>query len=143
MRWVALDVGSRRVGVAVCDEREAVATALAAFPYAGPERMAESVAELVRSWEAAGVVIGVPRTRAGEGRGERRVAAATAELRARLKVPVEIVDESGTTRAAEQLLADAGVPRKRWRELVDSLSARLILESHLADRRRRGLPHRI
>ncbi len=136
MRWLALDVGSSRVGVAVCDAGESVSTPLAALAYEGPDALAAAAAELVRTWDAGGVVVGTPVTRGGAGRGEARVAAVTAALARRLAVPVETVDERGTTAAAESLLAEAGVPRRRWRELVDSLAARLILDAHLANRRR-------
>ena len=138
MRWLALDVGSRRVGVAVCDTGESVSTPLAALAYSGPEALAATAADLVRSWEADGVVVGVPVTRAGAGRGEARVAAVVAALARRVGVPVETVDESGTTAAARSQLAEAGVPRRRWPELVDSVAARLILDAHLANRRRRA-----
>jgi putative Holliday junction resolvase len=136
MRWLALDVGSRRVGVAVCDAQETVATALEAFAFAGPEGVAERVTALVRTWEADGVVVGVPHTRAGKGPGERRTSAVVAVLRTRLAVPVEITDEWGTTAGAKGLLAEAAVPRRRWQGLVDSLAARLILEGFLALRGR-------
>jgi putative Holliday junction resolvase len=138
MRWLALDVGSRRVGVAVCNEGESLATVLPAFPYAGPEGTLAVVAALVRTWEAGGVVVGVPTTRAGASRGERRVSAVLERLHDHLAVTVETVDERGTTKAAEQLLAQAEVPRRRWPQLVDSLAAKLILESHLAARDRDG-----
>ena len=124
------------MGVAVCDAQEQVATALEAIAFAGPERVAEQVASLVRTWEAEGVVVGVPRTRSGQGPGERRVRSVVGALRTRLQVAVEVADEWGTTAAAEELLAEAKVPRRRWRELVDSLAARIILESFLAVRSR-------
>ena len=135
MRWLALDIGSRRVGVAVSDADEKVASPLRAIPYLGPERLAEAVTELARTWAAEGVVVGVPRTRAGHSRGEFRVSTIVATLERRLGLPVETMDESGTTAAAEALLTEAGTPRRRWQELVDSLAARLILEMHLARRR--------
>jgi putative pre-16S rRNA nuclease len=138
MRWLALDIGSRRIGVAVCDSEERVATALDPFAFTGSGGVAERVAALVRTREAEGIVVGVPRTRAGGGPGERRVSAVVDVLRARLTVPVELIDERGTTAAAEALLLEAGVPRRRWRGLVDSLAARLILESFLALRARSG-----
>ncbi len=134
MRWLALDVGSRRVGVAVCDADERVASPLRAIEYTGPEGLANAVAALVRTWEAEGVVVGVPVTRSGQGRGERRVAGLVASLRRALAIPVETTDERGTTRAAEELLAAAGVPRRRWPDVVDGVAARLILERHLATR---------
>jgi putative Holliday junction resolvase len=120
----------------VCDAQERVATALEAFAFTAPERVAEEVASLVRTWEAEGVVVGVPRTRSGQGPGERRVRAVVAALQACLTVAIEVADEWGTTAAAEGLLAEAGVPQRRWRELVDSLAARLILEGFLAMRGR-------
>lgn len=135
MRWLALDIGSRRVGVAVCDVDERFASPLRAIPYTGPDRLAEAVAEVARMWAAEGVVVGVPRTSAGNSRGEVRVSSVVAALQRHLEVPVETVDESGTTAAAETLLTEAGTPRRRWQELVDSLAARLILEAHLASRR--------
>ncbi|HQT95900.1 MAG: Holliday junction resolvase RuvX [Acidobacteria bacterium 21-70-11] len=134
MRWLALDVGSRRVGVAVCDADERVASPLRALDYTGPEGLAGAVAALVRTWEADGIVVGVPVTRSGQGRGERRVAGLVAALRRALAIPIETADESGTTRAAEELLVAAGVPRRRWPDLVDGIAARLILERHLKTR---------
>ena len=137
MRWLALDIWSRRVGVAVCDADEQLASPLHAIRFVGPERLAEAVAELARTWDAEGVVVGVPRTKAGGSRGENRVSSVVAALERRLGVPVETIDESGTTVAAEALLAEAGVPRTRWEALVDSLAARLILEAHISSRRSR------
>jgi putative Holliday junction resolvase len=134
MRYLALDIGSRRVGVAICDADERVPSPLPALAYTGPERLADAVAGLVSEWEAEGVVVGIPVTRAGNGPGERRVAKVVISLRERLWVPVETVDETGTSADARALLADAGVPRSRWPDLVDSVAARLILEAYLASR---------
>ena len=136
MRWLALDVGAQRVGAAVCDDGELLVSALPALPYRGPERLAETVAALATAQGAGGVVVGVPVTRGGDGPGERRVAKVVASLRARVTVPVETVDETGTTVAARALLEDAGVPRRRWPELVDSAAARVILEGFLAKQRK-------
>ncbi len=137
MRWLALDIGSRRVGVAICDADEQVPSPLPALEYTGPESLAVAVANLVEAWDAEGVVVGMPVTSSGRGPGERRVSAVVNSLRSRLAVPVETADETGTTQAARSLLAEAGVPRRRWPDLVDSTAARLILEGHLATRRSR------
>ncbi len=136
MRWLALDIGARRVGVAASDTDEKVVTPLAPLAYRGPLRLAEDARALIDRLGAGGVVVGVPRTRGGRGRGERRVADVVAALRAIVSVPVELEDERGTTAAAESLLAEAGVPPRRWEALVDGLAARLILEGHLAARER-------
>jgi len=134
MRWLALDVGARRVGVAICDAGERVVSALDPLAFSGPQPLAAAVAALVRRWEAEGVVVGMPVTRARQSRGEQRVGAVVAALRGALPLPVETADERGTTAAAESLLAEAGVPRGRWAELVDGVAARLILEGFLSAR---------
>lgn len=131
MRWLALDIGARRVGVALCSSDEGVVSALDPLPFNGPTGLAASVAALVQRWEAEGVVVGVPLTRGGDSRGERRVGAVVEALVDTLKVAVETFDERGTTAAARTLLAEAGVPRSRWPGLVDGIAARLILESFL------------
>jgi len=134
MRWLALDVGARRVGVALCDSDESVVSTLDPVRFNGPAPLATLVAALVRRWEIEGVVVGVPLTRGGDSRGERRVAAVVDALTDVLRVAVETFDERGTTAAAEALLAEAGVPRARWSRLVDGVAARLILEGFLASR---------
>jgi putative Holliday junction resolvase len=134
VRWLSLDVGAKRVGVAISDASERVVTPLASVGYRGPEALAELVAALVSEREVGGVVVGLPVTRGGAGKGEARVAAVAAALQHRLVVPVELVDERGSTREAEALLAEAGAPRRRWEALVDSLAARVILERYLVMR---------
>jgi putative Holliday junction resolvase len=134
MRWIALDVGRARVGVAVSDGEERVVAPLPPLAFHGPEALAAAVGVLVRDREAGGVVVGVPVTRGGEGRGELRVAAVVAALRAALDVPVETVDERGTTAAAQSLLREAGVPSRRWDSVIDGIAARLILETFLSGR---------
>jgi len=135
MRWLALDVGSRTVGVAICDDGERVATALRAVRFGDAAALSAAVARLAAELGVEGVVVGVPTTRGGTGRGERRVAEVIEALRRAMTLPVVGVDERGTTREAERLLAEAGVPKRRWPELIDSLAAQVILEAHLAARR--------
>ena len=134
MRWLSLDVGTKRVGVAICDAGETVVTPLPAVTFGGPAVLAERVARLVAERDVGGVAVGLPVTRSGAGRGEARVGAVVAALRERLAIPVEVVDERGSTAEAERLLREAGTPRRKWPEIVDSVAARLILERHLATR---------
>jgi putative Holliday junction resolvase len=137
VRWLALDVGARRVGAALCDRDERVATPLPTLEFAGAEALATAVARLLAAHELDGVVVGVPVTRAGTSRGEVRVATVLAVLRRELAVPIETVDERGTTAAAEAALREAGVPPGRRRHVVDGVAAQLILEAFLERRRTR------
>lgn len=135
MRWLGLDIGSRRVGVAVCDDQERVSTPLAPLRFGGPAALAAEVAALVADRHVGGVVVGVPVTRHGTGRGERRVAEVIEVLRGTVPVPIETEDERGTSVEAEALLREAGVPPARRATLVDGVAARIILDAFLARRR--------
>jgi putative Holliday junction resolvase len=139
MRWLGLDVGASRVGVAVGDEAEGVVTALDPLPFASPEELAHRVAALAAERGCGGVALGVPRTRRGTSRGERRVAAVARALGQFPELSLVLVDETGTTAEAEARLRAAGVPRRRWPALVDGVAATILLEDVFASRRRGGL----
>lgn len=132
MRWLSLDVGGARVGIALSDPSGQVVTTLSSLAFTGPQSLALRVAELVRTWSVEGVVVGIPRTRSGNSRGEVRVARVVAALREQVEVPVEVEDERGTSRGADALLREAGVALHRRAALRDGLAARLILETFLA-----------
>ncbi len=136
MRWLGLDVGASRVGVAVGDEAGGVATALEPLPLVSPEDLARRVAVLAAEWGCGGVALGVPRTRAGTSRGERRVTAVAQALGQLSGLSLVLVDESGTTAEAQARLRAAGVPRRRWPALVDGWAAAILLEEVFASRRR-------
>ncbi len=120
----------------MCDSEETVITPLTCLSYRGPARLADQVAALAGERAVGGVVVGLPVTHAGTGRGERRVSEVVAALRARLSIPVELSDERGSTAAARAYLREAGVPVRRWDGVIDSLAAQLILETFLARGRR-------
>lgn len=137
MRVVALDLGTRRIGVAVSDTGGSVAT-----PHSVLERSGdavgdrEAVAELVRELEAERVVVGLPLSLDG-GRGPAALAAeAEAEaLAAVLPVPVELHDERLTTVTAGRALASAGRPSRSRRQVVDMVAAAVLLQSWLDSHR--------
>lgn len=137
MRWLALDVGSRRIGLAISDDSEAMTFPLPAVAFDHARQLADYVVSLQAERQIEGVVVGVPVTRSGAGRGEQRVALVIEELRRSLIIPIETIDEHGTTGEAQARLREAGVPQKKWLSYVDSVAAQVILESYIAERRRR------
>lgn len=138
MRWLALDVGARRIGVALSDPDERVVTPCQVLTGGGPQTVAEHVRELVSRWGVEGVVVGEPVTRAGASRGQARVATVVEALRRFLTVPVETFDERGTTREAMARLAAAGVGARRRKQVVDAVAAAALLEAFLSLRKARA-----
>ena len=136
VRWLCLDIGAERVGMAVSDPGEVAVTRLPPLAFRGPTALAERVAELCRDRGVEAVVVGVPRTSSGVGRGGTRITATLEALRARLQIPVVDEDEAGSTREAERRLAAEGVPRGRWPRQVDGVAAEIILQRHLAGQAR-------
>ncbi len=124
MRWLGVDPGSVRVGVAACDPEERVAVpieivpASAAFP---------AIRAIVRREEIGGIVIGLPRTLEGVEGEAARAARKLGERLTRLGLPVEYEDERLTSVAAER-----GMPRG---ESADDIAAALLLQQFI-DRRR-------
>lgn len=143
VRWLALDVGAQRVGVALSDREERVVTPQAAIPFGSPQELAQRVAKLVQSWDVEAVLVGVPTTRSGQSRGEARVRQVVAVLTQVLPLPVTTWDERGTTQEAEALLVARGLPARKRREKLDALAAAVLLESFLALRRERTSGSRV
>ncbi len=91
---------------------------------------------LVREHGVAEVVVGLPRTLAGEiGPQAEKVLAFTEELRRSLRIPVASWDERFTTSMATQALIEGGVSRKNRKGMVDRVAAVLILQSYLDSRK--------
>ena len=132
MRYLALDVGDVRIGVAASDETATLATGLPTLRRVGPRKDVKAVAALVRGHEAGEVVVGLPRSLDGsEGPQARKVLAFMDDLRGALPVPVVSWDERFTTAMATQALREAGASRRARREAVDQVAAVLILQSYL------------
>ena len=131
-RVLGLDLGARRIGVAVTDELGLSAHPQATLERHGGQRDLDGIRELVRAHGATRVVIGLPLTPEGE-RGKAALAAErfAERLRAVLDVPIELIDESFTTVEATDLLLEADLSRKRRKEVVDKVAAALILRRWL------------
>jgi putative Holliday junction resolvase len=133
---LGLDVGDVRIGVALSDETATLATGLPTLARVGPRKDVQAVAALVRTREAGEVVVGLPRTLAGEvGPQARKVLAFADDLARALAVPVATWDERFTTSMAEHALAEGGVSRRNRKDKVDRVAAVLILQSYLDSRK--------
>lgn len=137
MRILALDLGERRIGVALSDSLGLLATPLTVLQLASRETGMAAVEELVEEHHVERVVVGYPRSLDGTiGPQARRVEKYVARLRERLQAPgsprevgVTLWDERLSTALAERLIHETG--RRVQRERIDSAAAAVILQSYL------------
>jgi putative Holliday junction resolvase len=138
-RVIGVDLGAKRVGIAVCDSAQHLATAATTLVRAGDRpRERRELAELVEEYGAVGVVVGLPRSLSGDlGPAARGVLEEIEALRPLLDVPVDTVDERLTTVAAAGALQAAGRRTRQQRSVIDQVAAAVLLQSWL-DRRAAG-----
>ena len=133
MRALGIDLGSKRIGIAVSDRSGTIASPLTVVQRSGSKRRDhEAIARLVTEEEAELVVVGLPLNMDGS----RGPAAAAADDEARalatvVGVPVVTIDERRTTVTAEQVLAQRGVRAKDRRAVIDQVAAAVILQHYL------------
>ena len=131
-RILALDYGTKRIGVALSDELGWTAQPLETFERRTLDRDIAHIAALVESHNVERVVLGLPLQLDGrEGVAVRAMHEFTVKLEAGLSVPVVRWDERMTTKAAEELLIAADVSRKKRKGIVDRIAAAILLRSYL------------
>lgn len=138
MRWLGLDLGEKRIGLAVSDEDARIAFPAGFMERKGRRRDLAALCALVRERGIGGAVVGLPLHMDGRRGPEAAAAEAFArELAAAAAIPVELLDERWTSVAAERALQETGrrVKQRRGRGEVDAIAATLLLSTHL-DRRR-------
>ena len=137
-RYLGLDVGSKRVGIAVSDELGLTVQPVMTLELRrSPREDLRSIARLARRYGVAGIVVGNPLHMSGEASPRAaKVQAFAAELGALTGLPVTLWDERLTTEEAHRMLYEAGHTRQEHGKLVDQVAAVLILESFLEEIKR-------
>jgi putative Holliday junction resolvase len=131
-RILALDHGTKRIGVALSDELGWIAQPLETFERRTLERDIAHIQDLVRTYDVGQVVLGLPlRLNGEEGPAVQAVHEFVARLGEVLTVPIVTWDERMTTKAAEDLLISADVSRKKRKGVVDRVAAAILLQSYL------------
>jgi putative Holliday junction resolvase len=132
MRAIGLDLGSKRIGVAVSDSGGVLATPIDMVERSDVRADHERIAALVEEWEAEIVVVGLPYSLdGGTGPAAQRALAEIAALGDTLTVPVVPYDERLTTVTAERNLMQQGMTGVARRAVVDQVAASVILQSWL------------
>jgi len=132
-RVLALDLGSRRIGMAVSDPERSLAFPAGHLDRVEARRDLEALHALAREREISHIVVGLPlHLHGGDGEAARS-AREFAEALARVtELPVDLFDERWTTREALRSLRDSSPKRRRRKGEVDAVAATLLLQSWLA-----------
>lgn len=132
MRILALDIGSVRVGVAVCDPAQRVATPVCVLPANEVRSNAKSFRRLLEDWEPELLLCGLPYTMSGEeGPQASSIRAFAAHVSKQSGLPVEFADERLSSAQAKRSLREKGLSEKQMRGKVDMMAASLFLQAWL------------
>src|SRR5579864_2332992 len=134
-RVLGLDLGTRRIGVALSDPTGTVAAPLQTIAHAALHKDLAEAAALARAYAVDRIVIGWPRNMDGSvGPAARRAEAFARALRRLVGVPVDLWDERLSTAAAERALIESNARRDHRRAVRDRVAAALIVQAYLEAR---------
>ncbi len=130
MRYLAIDYGDKRTGLAICDSAETIASPLAVIE--GQKGLTKKIAEVVRTENIEAIVLGLP-LNMDDSRGfqAKKVLQFAEQLKNHLNIPIHFQDERLSSFAAEQSLASAEFTRKKKKKRLDAVAAAQILEAFL------------
>ncbi len=131
-RILAVDPGSKRIGLAVSDLTQTIATPLKVINHVARILDAAQIAQVAVEQQAVLILIGCPLDDEGLPGPAARSAARVAEaVRAQTTLPVELWDESDSTRSAQESAIEMGIPRRKRAGHLDEVAAAVILQSYL------------
>ena len=133
---LGIDLGKARTGVAICDKGEVLASPLTGVTEYHREQLVEKLSALAKENKAELLAVGLPRNMDGsEGESAQNAREIGALLEEATGLPVEFVDERGTTITAHGYLNETNTRGKKRKAVVDAVAATVILEDCLRRRR--------
>lgn len=131
-RILALDVGEKRIGVAVSDALNTIAQGIETIKRIDTESVIEKIKALIKEYELSKIIVGIPLNMNGtKGASARSVEEFIRLIQAEIDLSIEPVDERLTTAQGERMLLEADVSRKKRKRSIDKIAAQLILQLYL------------
>jgi putative Holliday junction resolvase len=132
MKVLGLDIGEKRIGIAVSDALRCTAQGLTVLHRSGASEDIGAIKELIDDSQVSEVVVGFPKNMDGSvGEGAQKVLSFVRNLEEALSIPVILWDERLTTAEATRMLLQADVTRSKRKKVVDKIAAVLILQGYL------------
>ena len=132
---MGLDIGDKRIGVALSDPGEILASPLTIIERSDEEQYIGAVIDIITQHEVGKIIVGLPRSMAGTiGHQAAKVEAFVEQLRNNTQIPIEFRDERLSTVSARQLLQHTGRKTKK-KTRYDAAAAAVILQGYLEEQR--------
>ena len=136
-----MDIGSKTIGVAVSDELCLIAQGVTTLKRKGVDHDISELRKLIEEWEVTKIVIGLPKNMNNTlGPSAEMVLSFIEELNKHSAIPVITWDERLSTVAAEKVLLEADMSRKKRKRVIDKVAAILILQGYLDSQGRLNNP---
>lgn len=135
MRILALDIGTKTIGVAVSDDMGITANGVTTIRRKDERSDLAELGRIVEQYSPSEIVVGVPYNEDGSlGKRAKAIAAFAGKVEKEFSVPVTHWDESFSTARAESRLLEADMSRQKRRKVIDKMAAVIILQEYLASR---------
>ncbi len=133
MRYLAIDYGEKRTGLAICDAGEMIASPLAVV--SGQPELIPRILAVIKSENVEAIVIGLPLNMDNtEGPQVKRVKSFAARLKEHIDIPIHFYDERLSSFEAEKKLSGVDLTRKGKKKRLDAVAAAAILQSFLDEK---------
>jgi putative holliday junction resolvase len=134
MRFLCIDLGDKRTGLAVCDDNETIASPIGVVEGGG--NLYDQVIDAIKRYQAKALVFGLPLNMDGsEGDRAAIVRKFAAELSEKIKIPVFFQDERLSSYSAQNQLSGTGLTHKKKKNRMDAVAAAEILKEFIASRK--------
>lgn len=131
-RYLGIDYGEKRVGLAISDPTLTIAQPLQTLQYASVKKLILNILNVVKEKEIEKIVLGLPLNLKGKDSSKTKEVRQFAEdLKNQLKIPIELMDERFTTMEAQRILRQLGKRGSKSRDIIDQVAAQNILQTYL------------
>ena len=136
MRYMGVDLGTKRIGIALSDPMGMIASPFAVIGRKGGKADLQEVVAIAQDYDVEMIVVGIPVDLKGQqGVAAQHVSGEIEQLRSLASVPVETYDERLTSAAAQRALRSGGLDSRGQRGVVDKVAAAMLLQSYLEQHR--------
>lgn len=131
-RILAIDIGEKRIGIAVSDALSITAQGLETIQRKNAEDTLNKIKDLIKKYKVSKIIVGMPLNMDGtKGPSAETIEGYVAILKKETGVDIGMVDERLTTAQGERILLDADLSRKKRKNSIDKIAAQLILQTYL------------